>query len=73
MIKKRNTKQKELLLNSLSNIDTFFTAENLLEKIQKTSLSSKSIGIATIYRFLNEIKSEGKIHSYVCLTPCRKK
>jgi len=66
MIKKRNTKQKELLISSLSNIDNFFTAEDLLKKIQKTSLSSRSIGIATIYRFLNEIKSEGKLHSYTC-------
>jgi Fe2+ or Zn2+ uptake regulation protein len=63
MIKKRNTKQKELLLNSLSDINIFFTAEDLLNKVQKTT---PSIGIATIYRFLNEIKSEGKLHSYTC-------
>jgi len=63
MIRKRNTRQKELLLSLVSNIRVFFTAEDIFKKIQKTH---PSIGIATIYRFLNEIKSAGLIHSYTC-------
>jgi len=61
--KNRNTKQKELIKAELSKIDTFFNAEDLLEKVRK---KDKNIGIATIYRFLNEAKKKGELYTYSC-------
>ena len=59
----RNTKQKQLITEELAKIKTFFSAEALYEKVKK---KDKSIGIATIYRFLNELKKQNKIFSYLC-------
>ncbi|MFT4343552.1 MAG: Fur family transcriptional regulator [Candidatus Woesearchaeota archaeon] len=59
----RKTKQKEVLLSELKQFRTFFTAEDLYERIQK---KNPSIGIATVYRFLRDIRNEGLCHSYVC-------
>jgi len=47
-------------------MDGFFTAEDILEKVQK---SNRNISIATVYRFLNERMSvfpDGILHSYTC-------
>ena len=57
---KRNTRQKEIIEKELEKIDTFFTAEELYDKVKK-----KNIGIATVYRFLKEKKDE-ELFSYVC-------
>ena len=62
MVKKRNTRQKEYLQKKLERIDTFFSAEDLLEMANK---EDEKIGIATIYRFLNELKNN-LIYSYRC-------
>jgi len=62
-MKSRNTKQKILLSDMSSSMTGFFTAEDLLAKVKK---SNKNIGIATIYRFLNERVSAGALHSYIC-------
>jgi Fe2+ or Zn2+ uptake regulation protein len=63
MVKKRNTRQKEIIQQKLDMIDTFFNAEELFEDVRK---DIKNIGIATIFRFLNELKKENKIYSYKC-------
>lgn len=63
MVKKRNTRQKEIIEKELNNINSFFTAEELHQLIKKIH---NDIGIATIYRFLKEMKKEGKLYSYVC-------
>lgn len=63
MIDKRKTRQKEVLRAELDGIDTFFTAEELHERAMK---KDKPIGIATIYRFLKELKKEGRLYSYLC-------
>jgi len=63
MIGKRNTKQKIFLQEKLDEIDTFFSAEDLLEIANK---KDKKISVATIYRFLNELKKEKLIYSYRC-------
>lgn len=61
--KSRNTKQKELLLNLVQKMEIFFSAEDLLYKAKKID---EKIGIATIYRFLNDLKNKNLINSYLC-------
>jgi Fur family ferric uptake transcriptional regulator len=63
MVKKRNTRQKELILKEIEKLDTFFNAEELHFLLSK---KDNTLGIATVYRFLKEIKKEGKLYSYVC-------
>ena len=62
-MKSRNTKQKEIIQKELNKIKTFFSAEELYDKVKK---KDKNIGIATIYRFLNELKKNHEIYSYIC-------
>ena len=59
----RNTKQKEIIKQEINKINSFFNAEQLLEEIQK---KDKDIGIATIYRYLNDAEKKGELYSYVC-------
>jgi len=59
----RNTKQKMLISQELHKIDSFFNAEDLYNKAKK---KDKEIGMATIYRFLNEAKSKGELYTYTC-------
>jgi Fe2+ or Zn2+ uptake regulation protein len=61
--KSRNTKQKELLQEECSTFKEFFTAEDLFKKVKQKDLS---IGIATVYRFLKEIKKNKKVFTYIC-------
>jgi Fe2+ or Zn2+ uptake regulation protein len=63
MKKTRSTKQKKTLELELEKINKFFSAEEFHDKIKQ---HQKDISIATIYRFLNEQKKEGKIYSYLC-------
>jgi len=62
-VKSRNTKQKQLMKVEIDNFESFFTAEDLLEKLKK---KNKNIGIATIYRFLKEANKKRDLHSYTC-------
>jgi Fur family peroxide stress response transcriptional regulator len=64
-MKSRNTIQKELLLELSDSFNSFFDAEELLEKAQK-NMKGKNIGIATVYRFLSEATKNGNLHSYTC-------
>lgn len=59
----RNTKQKELIKKELHRIKSFFSAEDLYNKVKK---KNKDIGMATVYRFLNEAKLKGELYTYVC-------
>ncbi|MFH0875634.1 MAG: transcriptional repressor [archaeon] len=59
----RQTKQKKIIMDALSKIDTFFSAEKLFNSVKK---KDKGIGIATIYRFLNEMKKKGELYSFTC-------
>jgi len=62
-MKSRNTRQKDLLQNELENMIGFFSAEDFHQiMIKKMS----SIGIATVYRFLNETVKSSRLHSYYC-------
>jgi Fe2+ or Zn2+ uptake regulation protein len=61
--KSRNTKQKDLLNRELEKFHSFFTAEELFEDVKKTD---RTIGMATIYRFLKDLKKKGRIYFYSC-------
>ncbi|MFO7677377.1 MAG: transcriptional repressor [Thermoplasmatota archaeon] len=63
MKKSRKTKQKELIQSEINIMNSFFTADDLYEKIKK---KDQSIGIATIYRFLKDLREQKDLHSYVC-------
>ncbi len=62
-MKSRNTRQKEILQKEFESFTNFFTAEDLHDKIKKRD---KEIGIATVYRFLKDLREKRKLHSYVC-------
>jgi Fe2+ or Zn2+ uptake regulation protein len=57
----RKTRQKNIIKDALDKIDHFFTAEDLFEKVRK-----ENIGIATVYRFLNNLERANNVYSYVC-------
>ena len=60
---KRETKQKQLIEQEISSFTSFFNAEELYHKVSK---KNPKIGIATIYRFLNDLADHGEIHSFLC-------
>ena len=63
MPKSRNTIQKTLLESELTLIHGFFTAE----EFHKSALKKvPHLGLATIYRFLNDKTKKRELHSYVC-------
>jgi Fur family transcriptional regulator, ferric uptake regulator len=62
-MKTRNTKQKEIINREISKFKTFFTAEDLYEKVKSID---KNIGLATVYRFLKSMREVGEIFSYTC-------
>ncbi|MBU0456741.1 MAG: transcriptional repressor [Nanoarchaeota archaeon] len=61
--KMRQTKQKKLIEEEIKKIESFFTAEELFHKVKKRD---NKFGIATIYRFLRDLKKKEKLHSYLC-------
>lgn len=61
--KSRNTKQKEVIEKTLSSMNSFFTAEDIYKLVKKKDIH---MGIATVYRFLKDLKKENKIYSYIC-------
>jgi len=63
MTKIRQTKQKEIIAKSFGKIKGFFTAEDLHNLAKK---EDHKIGIATVYRFLNDLKHKDEIYSYLC-------
>lgn len=62
-MKIRNTKQKEIIDKQIKEFKTFFTVEDLYEKIKAID---KNIGLATIYRFLKTLRKDKKIFFYTC-------
>jgi Fe2+ or Zn2+ uptake regulation protein len=59
----RTTRQKEEIAKELEKIDSFFSAEDLYEKINKVD---KNLGMATIYRYLKEANDAGDLFAYTC-------
>jgi len=63
MIKERNTKQKELVINTLKDKkDNHLTAEEILENIKKVSTD---ISQATVYRILGQLSESGMARKYI--------
>jgi Fe2+ or Zn2+ uptake regulation protein len=62
-MKTRNTKQKELIQNKINTFKSFFTAEELYDK---TKVIDSKLGLATVYRFLKEMRKQGELFSYTC-------
>ena len=64
MVKKsRKTKQKELIESEIKTFTSLFTADELFDKIKK---KDNTIGIATVYRLLKDLRKKKELHSYVC-------
>jgi Fur family transcriptional regulator, ferric uptake regulator len=63
MKKSRKTKQKELIEEIIKHSKSFFTAEDIYKLAKKTD---KTIGIATVYRYIKFMKNNGLIRSYTC-------
>lgn len=61
--KSRKTKQKDLILSEISACTSLFTADELFNKIKK---KDSTIGIATVYRLLKELRKKEELHSYIC-------
>lgn len=62
-MKPRLTKQKQLLEEEIIKYSSFFNAEDLFQKVGRRN---SKLGLATIYRYLNEQVNAGKLHSYTC-------
>ncbi len=63
MKKSRKTKQKQLIQSEISKFTSFFTADELSAQIKK---KDPTIGIATVYRLLKDLRKKRELHSYVC-------
>ncbi len=63
MTETRDTRQKKIIEGEMLKNKFFFTAEALYDNVLKID---KSIGIATVYRFLKELRKNRQIHAYVC-------
>jgi len=63
VVKTRQTRQKEILDKEIKSFKNFFSAEDLLEKAQK---KDKKISIATVYRYLKNLRENNQIYSYTC-------
>lgn len=63
MTETRETKQKKIIEQEISKSRFFFTADEIYERVLKVD---NNIGIATIYRFLKDLKKNRDIHTYVC-------
>ena len=60
---KRLTKQKQMLDEEIASYSSFFNAEEVHQKVLRRN---RKMGLATIYRYLNEQVNAGKLHSYTC-------
>ncbi len=57
------TRQKKIMSEELNRMKSFFDAYKLHKSVSKRDMK---IGIATIYRFLNDLEHKGEIHSFIC-------
>jgi Fur family ferric uptake transcriptional regulator len=61
--KSRNTAQKEIILEEIETFSDFFTAEDVYQQVKK---KRKDVSLATIYRFMKDLRMKKAIHSYLC-------
>ena len=57
----RKTRQKETIQEIVENFDKSFRVEDIYGKVK-----SEGIGVATVYRYLSDLRKEGKINYFVC-------
>ena len=61
--KSRNTKQKEIIQKEIENSRDFFSVDELYNTLRK---KYPDLGLATVYRFMKELRRKKKIYSYTC-------
>ena len=65
MIKKRHTKQKDIVINFLKkNKDNHLTAEQIVINLKK---NNESVSQATVYRILGDLVKDGIVRKYITL------
>ena len=62
-MKSRQTKQKEIITESVGELKGFFNADELFLRVQK---KDESIGMATIYRNVKSLVDTNELHCYTC-------
>ncbi|MFH1014121.1 MAG: transcriptional repressor [Thermoplasmatota archaeon] len=63
MKKTRKTRQKELIRSEIKSFSSFFTADELFEKIKT---KDPNVGMATVYRLLKNLRKRKELHSFLC-------
>ena len=63
MTQLRNTRQKFIIEEEARKFVSFFTADELFEKVRE---QDPKIGIATVYRYLKDTGCKGELHTYNC-------
>lgn len=61
--KSRNTKQKEIIDSEIDKFQEFFTVEELYDRIK---VKHSEIGLATVYRFMKQLRDEKRVFTYTC-------
>lgn len=62
MVRSRTTRQYEVLTQAITQLASFFDAQELLRQANKT----EDISQATVYRFLKDQVEEGELFEYRC-------
>ena len=63
MIKRRNTKQKDIVINYLkNNTHKHLTAENIVSALKK---EKEEVSQATVYRILSNLSKDGVVRKYI--------
>jgi len=63
MIKKRHTKQKDIVINYLkNNTDKHLTAETILLDLKR---ENENVSQATVYRILSNLSKDGIVRKYI--------
>ena len=57
----RNTRQKALILKTLSESTTHLTAEEIIDILKN---NDEKVGRATVYRYLKELEASGRVRKY---------
>lgn len=59
----RETQQKRIIESEVNKMSSFFTGEDLFKKVHKLN---NQIGLATVYRFLKNLREKKLIHAFTC-------
>ena len=59
----RFTTQKKIMEEEIGKINHFFSADEFYQRISR---KDKLIGIATVYRFLKDLRKKNQLFTYTC-------